>query len=347
MKLALFDTNQDYIRHFSHTVKTLFEEQITLLCAGTVEEAKALLRKEKPDLVLVDSKFAWISVKDCLKLYITEEAKNERIKGLPAIHKFQKFPTLIEQAQKLLADYRNNPQNYTQEGKKADLVAFASAAGGSGKSTLAMAYARRQATQGEDVLFLSLENFSSLPMVFHCDGEKALHMALEDVTASDYKDKVEELIQRESKGVYYIEPAAVPMQDNISTVEKVKYLLRAFRDMDSFDKIVVELADPCLMLSMEIFGAASEIMLVTEENDVAFFKTEKLIHTCIREDEARQEKWLDKMALLVNKARMNIPVSDVMKRVKKKYQIGDCGQYRMAKAVELLTPQMQMLENIG
>lgn len=341
MKIALFDKNKGYVQHFLHTAQTLYEERIEVVSAGDVTEAKNLLKEEEPEIVLVDSGFPWVSVKNRLKIYITEEKETKDINGVPAVHKFQKFGLLLEKLESVLSDYKANPQNYPVEYKETQITAFVSAAGGTGKSTLAVAYARHHAVNGEEVIMLSTENYSSLSMVFSCDGEKTLNEALTDVTEEDYSKKVEQLIQREHKGVYYIEPAQMPLTDNVSTAEKLQHLLQAIHEINAFDRIVIELGDAYLTVSESVLEKAEEIILVTEESDVAFYKTARFINAYVEADTEKAEKWLDKMILLINKAQMNMPVEDDMKCIERRYQIGNCGKYRMAKTVELLTSQVQ------
>ena len=342
LKVALFDKNPDYVKHFCHTAKTVYGEQMEVVTAEDAEAAKELLASGNPDVVLVDSKFPWVSVKECLKLYLVEKKDTDAAGEVPTVHKFQKFGNILESITGIHADYQAHPEKYPAESKTTKVVAFVSAAGGTGKSTLAMAYARRYAAGGEDVVFLSLESYSSLPMVFRCEGEKTLEEALSDVTEEQYGEKVGQLIQREHKGVYYIEPAGAPLSNSMSMVEKMRHLIAALSGMDAFDKIVVELGDASQSLSRSILEEAAEIMLVTGESDVAFHKTARLVKEFLEEE----EQWIEKMALLVNKARMNMPVSGDMEKISRRYQIGSCGNYRLAKAVELLTPQMQMIESI-
>lgn len=346
MKIALFDKNENYVQHFLHTAQTVYKERMEVVSAEDVTEAKELLEKEEPDIVLVDSGFPWISVKNRLKMYLTEEKGTEDINGVPAVHKFQKFGLLLERIESVLSDYKANPQNYPVECKKTQVTAFVSAAGGTGKTTLAIAYARHYAVSGEQVLMLSMENSSSLSMVFSCEGKKTLSEALTDVTEEEYGKKVEQLIQREHKGVYYIEPAKLPLTDNVSTAERLQHLLQAVYEINAFDRIVIELGDAYLAVSESILEKAEEIMLVTEESDVAFYKTAYFISAYVQADTKKAEEWLDKMMLLINKAHMNMPVGNDMKCIKRRYQIGNCGEYRMAKTVELLTSQMQFLESV-
>lgn len=343
MKVLLLDNNRDYGKHFMYTAQNAYGERVQVLYTEDIQTAKSLLEREKPDVVLTDSSFPWLIVRSGLKIYLQDKPGAKEKKGVPVLHKYQRFGELLGSIEALYGDYQSNPEKYPPETKTAEVITFISAAGGTGKSTLALAYARRMASAGENVLLFSLESYSSLPMVFRCDGEKTLTHALTDVTAEDYMERVESLIQRELKGVYYLEPVAEPLNDNTSTMEKMRYLIEALKGMELFDKIVIELGDSCLSISAKLMEMANRIMLVTSESDVAFYKTSHMLSRYMQ-DEQWADVLQDKITLLVNRAHMNMPVSRELQQIKKKYQISDCGKYRIAKAVELLTPQMQILE---
>jgi len=194
---------------------------------------------------------------------------------LKSIRKYQRISSIagsvLEQYSKVLTD------EYDPESKKASITVVWSPAGGVGKTTVALAYAANRVSDGKQVLYLNLENFSSSPVYFAETG-KSISAVFEMIESQEGNIKL--LIRgirqfSSDAGVSYLGRPGNFDDMNILSSEDVVALITACSD--SADELIIDMSSACDERTRQAFELADRILLVTDPSSTAQTKYSQFV----------------------------------------------------------------------
>ena len=186
--------------------------------------------------------------------------------------------------------YRSTPNS-----GRANITAVWSPAGGVGKTTVALALAAKKVIDGRQVLYLSLEHFSSVPAYF-TDSGKSISAVFEMLESSEGNVRmlIRSVFRRDNGGIaYFCRPDNFD-DINILSTENIATLTSACAF--NTDELIIDMSCVCDERTRQVFRLADKVLLVTDPTIAAQTKFSQFAS---QHDDF--DKIKDKTALVANK----------------------------------------------
>jgi Mrp family chromosome partitioning ATPase len=271
IKLLIASTENDYTGHMSNRILEHHVDAIDVTICSSPELLAEQLSAKKFDVALLEESF--IEAADLsgihLPILLWSEDENAVDAGteLIKIRKYQKVSSIVaevlEKYAKVSTDRRFSDPD------KAMITAVWSPSGGVGKTSVALAYAAKKALEGKQVLYLSLELFSSIPVYFNENG-KSISAIFEMLENHDGNVRVlTQGIRRrdDDTGIaYFCRPENFDDM-NILTTENVTELVEACSGIT--EELVIDMSCLCDERAQQVFEYADRALIVTDASKTA------------------------------------------------------------------------------
>ena len=190
--------------------------------------------------------------------------------NIKRIKKYQRISIMVSSILELYA--KSKASQCGMETKIANITAVWSPAGGVGKTSVALALSARKAAEGKQVLYLNLEQFSSMKAYFAETG-KSISSALEMLEhgEGDLKLLLRSIRQqdRESALSFFSKPENFDDM-NILTTENIADLIEACSV--TTDELIIDMSCACDERNRKVFELADRVLLVTDASHTAQIK---------------------------------------------------------------------------
>ena len=278
IKLLLAATDYDYLEHISKIVAKKYCNDFDISISSQLNHLTNFLASNRVDVALLEPNMVKEIPLDHINipLLLIDESSSlpSNLSNIKKIRKYQRISAIIADISELCAEIPPGPGGKHSFGKKARLTAVWSPAGGSGKTTVALAYAAHKVSKGSDVVYLSLENFSSVPAYFIEKG-KSMSTVFSKLD-SNLKILLRGIrIQDSGSGIYYFTEPDNYDDINVLTVEDIELLLSGA--MDDIDELVVDLSSQCDERIQKILELADTVMLVVDTSDTSQVKLKQFL----------------------------------------------------------------------
>jgi len=276
VKMLIATTDAEYAIFLSDNISENYADTVDISVCSTLECLSEVLPKQKYDVALMDIKMAEVADKSSVNQSIllwSEGDSADVLPELPRICKYQRISSIIATVLERQAKVSKN--RYSLCSKNANITAVWSPAGGVGKTTVALAYAASKVSEDNEVFYLNLETFSSIPGYFSESG-KSISRVFEmlDSHEGDTKMLIQGICCRESGITYLCSP------DNfddmcILSKEDIKELVSTCASLA--DDLVIDLSCSCDSRLRQVFDLADKILLVTEPSPISEVKMKQFI----------------------------------------------------------------------
>jgi len=266
MLIATIDT--EYVDFLSDNISEHHSDIIEVSVCSTLECLCEVLEKQRFDVALLDKAMAEVANNKSINQFLllwSESDSDSDLPDLDRINKYQRISSII--ATVLEKQARVSKSRYSSSLRKANITAVWSPAGGVGKTTVALAYATSKASEDNEVFYLNLEAFSSVPGYFNESG-KSISRVFEmlDSHEGDTKMLIQGICCRENGITYLCSP------DNFDDIcilanDEIKELVSSCAILA--DELVIDLSCTCDSRSRQVFELADKVLVVTEPSLVA------------------------------------------------------------------------------
>jgi len=273
IRLLIATGDADYAQHLSGVLSEHYADVIDVCVCREKERLPELTAVSGFDAALADP--AWIAGADwnavLLPVQLWEEQESAAINPeICIIRKYQRISSIVadilEHYSKVSAD------RHDADSGLARITAVWSPAGGVGKTTVAHAYAAKKASDGKQVLYLNVENFSGASVFFPETGKSisAIFEMLEN-----HEGNVKALIRGIQKrdagsGVAYFGDPENFDDINILSDDNISSLISACAGVA--DELVVDMPCQCDERARRIFELSDKIYIVTDPSNTALAK---------------------------------------------------------------------------
>ena len=280
IRLLIATPDANYADHLSKSISEQYADTVDVHVCLLPERLQELLSTQKFDTALLEAQIIEdmdLSSIHLPMLLMAEEDNEPNVPGtLKRIGKYQRISSMVDEVLEHYAKVSTNGREPCLE--KVRITAVWSPAGGVGKTTVALSYAARKASDGKQVLYLSLEPFSSVPAYFSGSG-KSISAVFEML--ENEEGNVEMLIraikrQDSTTGVsYFCSPDNYDDMHILST-ENINALVNACAVVA--DELVIDMSSVCDERTRQVFKLADRVFLVT--NMTAAAQTKLLQFAC-------------------------------------------------------------------
>lgn len=265
MKIKLLIATEDtgYAKHLSRVLMDRYGDTFEVSLCSSQERCGEMLARQSYDMALISQRMALAGdlKRTGLTLLLWDETERQEpgTEQMDVVRKYQRISVL---AGDILGKYAQVAEKRrTPDANKSRLIVVWSPAGGTGKTTVALAYAARRVADGKNTTYLSLENFSSVPVYFTNDG-KSISEAFEKL-GSNLELLLQSIRQRDSgSGICYFCAPSNYDDINVLTNENLQELILAAGH--GMDEVVVDLPSTCDSRCRSLFEEADTLFVVMD-----------------------------------------------------------------------------------
>ena len=311
VKLLIATTDTVYAKLISDSISKNHTDIIDVSVCGEINNFIEALTKKRYDIALMDAEFMEAADTQVINLpmllWTGHEPASEKNGKCAIIPKYQRISSTVSAILRQYAEVSKNNRDMML--KCANITAVWSPSGGAGKTTVALAYAASRAAEEKEVLYLNLEDFSSIPGYFKETGTSiSAVFEMLDSNEGDIKMLVQGIRRRDNGIMYLCSP------DNfddicILTSENVKSLVTSCAQ--TADELVIDLSCACDSRTRKVFELADTVLIVTEATTTAEAKL-----TQFSSQHNVLESILEKTMIVANKgAAAALPLIDAVIRL--------------------------------
>ena len=269
IKLLIAAEDREYADHLSNVLTGKHADTFDVSVVFSVEKLEEAL-KNKYDAALVEPALmegAKTNAPPLLRvLYDGTEHFPQRYHAM-RINKYQRIPSIVSHVLEGCAELGTINAGFNTE--RARITSVWSPAGGAGKTTTALAYAARKVLEGKQVLYLSLEHFSSASAYF-AEGGKSISEVFEKLDSNLHILLRAIRRQDSGSGIWYFCGPNDYDDINVLTDEDIAALINAC--CVGVDELVIDLPSVCDGRTQKIFGMSDLVFLVCDAAKTSRFK---------------------------------------------------------------------------
>jgi len=309
IKLVIATCDSDYAEHLSNVLSEKFADEFSISVCSLDDELSEILGKVKFDAALIELQFTKPEKLSMVRLPIIlyDESDNvpDEYECFVKIRKYQKISSI---AGEVLQAYAETTASASGPGiNKANVTACWSPSGGVGKTTVALAYAARRVLDGKQVVYLNLENFSSIPIFFSNTG-KSISTAFEKLD-SNINMFLMGIRQKDSgSGISYFCGPDNYDDIHILTADDVEKIIEACAF--GTDELVIDLSCYCGECTKKALELADSVMLVCDHTRISQAKLKQFInqHNIFKSIQAK--------SILINNKGAEVEEASALKSIK-------------------------------
>ena len=273
IKLLIASEDKDYADHLSRVLADKWADEFTVRVCSSAESLHDAMAGGTYDIALAEVGLITAADRDMVRMpFVLVDASGistSLTEHMRPINKYQRISSMV---QKMLGQYAEVAGDISKiSSGKAHITAVWSPCGGVGKTTVALAYALHKITAGKQATYLSLENFSSVPVYFgDGDAEQSISKVLEklDTNISYYLKSVSR--KDSATGITYFGAATNYTDLTILTPEEMEGLVKACAA--ETDVLVIDLSSQCDERMQKLLELATTVLIVCDNSKSAAVK---------------------------------------------------------------------------
>lgn len=308
IKLLIVTDDIDYGEHLSNVLSEKHADVFEVGICSSVEHLKGSLGERKTDILLIEPGFiSHINPSLAHMIFVLFDGSMilpDNCKDLIKIHKYQRISSMVGNILENCAGINENISGIGSN--KAHIVVVWSPHGGVGKTTVSLAYAIRKVMDGKNVVYLDLENFSSVGTYFSNNGKSI--STVFDKLNSNLEIFLKGIRQKDNiSGIEYFCGPENFEDINILTADEIEILVNACAF--GIDELVVDLSSQCDEKIQKIFKIADKVLIVCDPTSTSSLKLEQFIN------QYSVLQTIKEKSVLVNNKGANIIEKDIDKVV--------------------------------
>lgn len=303
IKVVLAEKDECYIRHFDKAMKMFYSKDVEVIAFSKEDSLKRYMEQNTFDILLKSEMFPEVEARRAIKAVLTDAKGIKEIEGATAICKYQRIDQIYKELVNIFAEERTGVIYEEKEATDTPIIAFSSATGGVGKTTSAILYARKMAMAGYQVLYLPLEELSTLDLYFNESGDATLSNLLFSIKCGkgNLQLKLDNALRQVYGGLYYLAPAKSTGEVQEMKKDEWNELFQSAKGLGKFHCIIVDLPNMMNDMTQDIIELADRIALVMESRDVVAAKTQLMLDWAYRLGEEKEQKLKKSMVAIQNK----------------------------------------------
>ena len=314
LNLVFFDCDKEYVEAISNLFNRKYYKYFKISSISNYDQFNELVAAaQKIDILVVNE--SYINKIRNMKfvktiLYLTEDRKSQNIdEGI--IYKYQSGQSIFNSIKRIYKQTNKN-FDFDDEYDEAYLINVFSPVGGIGKTSVALSLVDKMISYGKKVLYMNLEETSSMGVFFEIDNNKKnISDLLYNIDSSEenIKNIVISMINKSDKGIWYINPhnSILDLEEvsNTDFIKAINYLKRYCE----CDYIVIDLGSVLNSIYGTLINISDKTLVLMQQNNIAIEKVSLFL---------KQVDNKDKIRLIFNKYSKNkkIQLSDEILKVK-------------------------------
>lgn len=337
--IAIADTDRDYLERLVEVLQEYMDLSISVFTSARMLEQA--LENKRFDIVLFDpdlasEKVAFFHTKAAICLY-SEEAENTALYAeCDKVIKYQRISKIYKDLMKVYADKAGYIPEFDSS-QNTKLFAVYSPSGGSGKTTMALSMANMLSSQGEEVLFLSMEQLDSSSCVYEhseeVDGITALLEAMDDNT--NFGLKLKGITRKGFNGISYVEGFERIVDYNSVSGEETGLLLEKIARYGNYGIVIVDMQSRLDEIGQSVFEKADKIILVENSGETSERKLAMFL------EQALAREHVDKMFKIMNFTG-NAQVDNNLQNIPVIASIPNYGNQRLKNLIQMISSKAEL-----
>ena len=274
IQMLIATTDRDYTDHLSNALAEHHSDAIEVSVSSEEKLLKEQLMARTFDIALLDSSMAWAAETQSIRLPLLLWSQDDKECVVPEeikrLNKYQRVSSIVSSVLEMYS--KELVKDRGPDLKKAKISAFWSPAGGVGKTTAALAYCAGKASSGKQVMYLNLEQFSSVHTYF-ADTGRSISAVFEMLEAGEGNTRmlVRSLRRQDSESeiAYFSRPENFDDM-NILTTDNTAELIDVCSE--AADELVIDMSCTCDERTRKVFDTADRIFLVTDASNTTKMK---------------------------------------------------------------------------
>lgn len=305
VKLVLVDSDKQYVDRFLNSIVPDYEDKIEVLAYTSPEQLKAD-KYARGDVYLISSEYIFDKSDfpaGCGIAYFTESKEIASYHGENAIAKYQRLNDIYTEILNLYAESSGIViKDDTKNNGQVKMYIVTSGMGGTGKTTISVGIAQYLAMQGKKVLYVSLEALGNTEIYFvrGTQGDLGDIIYMLKSKRNNISIKLENIIQKDFMGVYYISSSENPYDLESLTIDDIKALIYEIKAL-KYDCLVVDMDSGIEEKYMELLLKAEKIVYVDADSKAAICKKQNFIKTMHMYEHKYSESIMNRVVGIMNK----------------------------------------------
>lgn len=304
-KVAIVDTDQIYLTRFSKTFGNKYADKIDVFSFSSWEAYENSEEKNRFDMLMIAE--GVVDIKNLTEktpiAVLVGQNDIDTVDGNTAICKYQKHEIIVKQILEFCLE--GEEVRFTKRnvlGNTTKVIYVTSATGGTGTTTMAISLAKYLTQKGKKVLYLSFEKNPATDLFLHAQGESSFSDVIYLIKSkkNNLISRIENIIQRDESGVFFIPPCRTVFDINELSVNEIKPLLQELCTVGSYEAIII---DSLLDFNEAGFFScdyADQILLVANGTKIDSQKLRQLHAAFNIWDKERNSRFISKTHLIYN-----------------------------------------------
>lgn len=296
--LVIYDEDKLYIEEFIKFFNKNYRTYFKIIGVTTKENLLKLINEGRTiDILVINDDLIQNNYEvNMIKLVITllEREKNNDI-DKREIFKYQNIHTLFNLITKIYSTFYSK-KDFNMEDLSAKAITFFSPIGGIGKTTISLLFAIRLTKAGRKVLYLSLEQVSSLGVYLDTSDKNNtitdLFYYSQEGIEIDNTILGNKIKKDTETSLYYINPVTSTLDFEEVSGKNLIIILDAIRNNMDFDYIVIDSGQNMDSFVTRLQEYSDKFIGLVDTSLVSMTKMSKLLNEFIN---------LDKILILINK----------------------------------------------
>ncbi|MDR0919430.1 MAG: AAA family ATPase [Oscillospiraceae bacterium] len=313
IKLAIVDKDEKYLDRIGNFFLK-YSSNITIFTFTDMEVAVKKLETGHIDFFLVNDK---IEINDeILKdinenivfCYLMEESDYATYKNKPAIFKYQKlefiYKRIIDICASVLPESSSSIKSFDTN---TSTVVFVSPAGGVGVSSLAVAFAKKNASMGKQVLYVNLEQTGSTDDFFEFSSEVDMNLRNVILAIKNKKEKLQYKLQSQVEtdktNVSFYRTPEVALDIKELKTDEIELLVSTLKSMDKYDMVIIDINFYFTPSVFAVFKSVDKIIFISDGQKISNTKLLRAYDAIEKFEDGENLSFsvLPKISLLYNK----------------------------------------------
>lgn len=306
IKLAILESDRAYAEKLIFALNTKYQNELEIYLYDNKDEALHFLYKNSMDVVLANKNIG-LSDGDipdnCAFAYLSESNSIEAIDGKKTVGKYQRIDSFYKDVLSLYSESVEGNISINSDYAEKDIITFFSVSGGSGASSVAVAYAKRQAAKGINILYLNLEEFGDTGLFFSEAGNATLSDIIYAIKSkkTNLSIKIQSALKKDRSNVLFFDSCKLALDYSGITADNLAELISAIQCISNVDKILLDIDFSINEKSLLILQKSNKLVLVDDGTEIGNRKTEKLIQSLNILYEQNKNTAINKIGIFYNK----------------------------------------------
>ena len=306
IRIAILDKDQNYLNRLSEALGGKYPNKFQIYSFTDKNIAVDNLKNLKIDVLITDESFEldFSSISQKMGFaYLVEANDLESYKGQKVICKYQKIDTIYKEILNIYAETVDGSASFRTDGGQSTVVVFASPIGGVGTSSCAAACAKHIAKKNQNVLYLSLELFSSSDIFFSGEGKYNMSDIIYALKSrmSNLQLKLESCVKHDESGVCFYSQPKVALDMREIDVSDINKLIDELRQNSSYEYIIIDIDFGLDDVAIQVMEKSSVTVLISDGTDLSNNKLLRAMDSIGLIEQSKNINITNKISILYNK----------------------------------------------